>query len=309
MAFLESGYAAWQAKRAMLEECQLGEIAFFGDSRLESGVVPALLPVPAMNFGVAAGTAIETHSAVRRALACPSPPQQAVIALTPGHFGPLSRFYWMLSVRYGFIRPGEVRETERWADQLGDTETLATPTPDGFTGRLRDVLYAVRFPPLSFSSLVQGRVFGRYRTNKERFQAVIRNRGWTEYVPGSWLVHEMAAPFAPTLLQTAEFEAAIDMLRARGIDVLLLVLPFAQGNAIDPASQTAYRDYLAAVARRTGVHLVDELPIWPDELFVDGEHLNGMGARAFTGKLAQCVASGRLQPGCDLRWHPVTASQ
>src|SRR3954453_7106131 len=70
MAFLESGYATWQAKRAMLQDCQLGQIAFVGHSRLGSGVVPALLPVPAINFGLPAGTAVETHTAVRRALAC-----------------------------------------------------------------------------------------------------------------------------------------------------------------------------------------------------------------------------------------------
>src|SRR3954447_9074699 len=120
MAFLESGYAAWQAKRAMLEECQLGEIAFFGDSGLESGVVPALLPVPAMNFGLPAGTAVEVHAAVRRALDCPTLPKQAVIALIPGHFGQLNRFFWILSVRYGFISLSELRETKRWADRLGD---------------------------------------------------------------------------------------------------------------------------------------------------------------------------------------------
>ena len=312
MAFFESGYATWRAKQAMLDECQVGQIAFFGDSRLESGVVPALLPVPAINFGLPAGTAIETHSAARRAAACGgAPPKQAVIALTPGHFGALSRFFWLLSVRYGFIPPGELRETERWADRLDDAETLATPTPDGFSGRLRDVLYAIRFPSLSFSSLVQGQVFGRYRTNAERFQAVIRDRGWTEYSPsGGALVHEMAAPFAPTKLQTAEFEAAVDLLRQRGVEVLLLVVPFAQGNMPDPRSQQAYLGYLREVARRPGVHLVaDELPVWPDELFVDGEHLNGTAARAFTTKLAQCTVSGRLQPGCDLRWTAATASQ
>ena len=65
MAFMESGYAAWAAKSAMLKQCRLGELAFFGDSRHETGVVPAVLPVEASNFGLAAGTAEETQSAVR----------------------------------------------------------------------------------------------------------------------------------------------------------------------------------------------------------------------------------------------------
>ena len=49
---------------------------------------------------------------------------------------------------------------------------------------LRDVLYAIRFPSLSFNSLVQGRVFGRYRTNVERFAGVLANRGWSDYGGG-----------------------------------------------------------------------------------------------------------------------------
>ncbi|GAC1490992.1 MAG: hypothetical protein NVS2B11_15950 [Acetobacteraceae bacterium] len=47
MAYLEGGYPAWVAKAEMLRDCRLGEVAFFGDSRLEAGVIPALLPMPA----------------------------------------------------------------------------------------------------------------------------------------------------------------------------------------------------------------------------------------------------------------------
>jgi hypothetical protein len=312
MAFSESGYASWKAKQAMLDGCQLGQLAFFGDSRLEAGVIPALLATPSINFGLPAGTPIETHSAVRRAVACANPPAQAVIALTPSHLAAVSRFFWLLSVRYGFISFEELRETERWADRLGDAETLATPTADGLTGKLRDVLYAIHFPTLSFSSLVQGQVFRRYSGNVARFGEVIRDRGWSEYsgAGGARVVPEMTVPFAPPKLQKAEFEAAVGLLRQRGVEVLLLVLPFAEGNVPDPSSQQAYVAYLRELAQRPGVHVVtDELPVWPEGLFVDGEHLNGAGARAFTAKLAQCMSSGRLQPGCDLRWTAATAGQ
>src|SRR5689334_19132896 len=110
MAFYESGFASWKAKQAMLDDCQVGQVAFFGDSRLEAGVAPALLPVQSVNFGLPAGTAVETRSAVRRATACATPPTQAVIALTPSHLGALNRFFWLLSVRYGFITPAELRQ-------------------------------------------------------------------------------------------------------------------------------------------------------------------------------------------------------
>ncbi|MBV8914645.1 MAG: hypothetical protein JOZ05_16590 [Acetobacteraceae bacterium] len=311
MAYYEGGYPTWRAKEQMLAECQVGEIAFFGDSRLESGVVPALMPVNTVNFGVPAGTAVETRSAARRAAACPSPPKQAVIALTPAHFGPLSRFFWILSVRYGFISPGELWDTVRWADQLGDSETMATATPDGFSGRLRDVLYAVRFPSLSFNSLVQGRVFGRYRSNMERFAAVLRSKGWSDYGAGGGLVGELSAPFRPTKLQNAEFEATLRVLHERGIEALLLPMPFSQSGLTNAQSRAAYFDYLSDAARRLpGVRVIGgDAPVWPDELFVDGEHLTGAAAKLYTAKLAACVTGGRLQPDCDLDWHATTASQ
>lgn len=311
MAYYEGGYPTWKAKERMLASCQVGEIAFFGDSRLESGIVPALMPVETVNFGVPAGTVVETRSAARRAASCPNPPKQAVIALTPAHFGPLSRFFWILSVRYGFISPGELWDTRQWADRLGDAETMATPTPDGFTGRLRDVLYAIRFPSLSFNSLVQGRVFGRYRTNEERYAAVLASRGWSDYGTGGGLVGELAAPFAPTKLQNAEFEATLRLLHEHGVEVLLLPMPFSRSGLTSRESRTAYLRYLNDATRRfPGVHVVgDDAPVWPDELFVDGEHLTGSAAKLYTARLAACVTAGRLQPGCDLSWRAATASQ
>lgn len=310
MAFMESGYAAWAAKSTMLRECRLGQLAFFGDSRLESGVMPAALPLQASNFGLAAGTAVEAQSAVRRAMACPEAPRQAVIALVPEHFGPLSKFFWLLSVRYGFLSPGEVYATERLAARLGDTESLATATPDGLGGRVRDWLYALRFPSLSFGSLVQGRVFGRYGSNMERYAAIVRARGWAEYAGGEALPGDPARAFAPTKLQAAEFEAALERLRARGVEVFLLVMPFAASHQESPGVFAGYVRYLASMTRRfPGVHLLGEgVPIWPDRFFADGAHLDAAGAKAFTSRLAACVTDGRLHAGCDLDWHPAASS-
>jgi hypothetical protein len=309
MAYMEGGYPAWVAKMRMLDACRLGDLAFFGDSRLESGVIPALLPVPASNLGVAAGTPVEVQAAVRRALACERPPSQAVISLTPEHFGPLTRYFWLLSVRYGFISPGELYAVEQRASALGDTVSLAAATPDGFGGRLRDWLYAIRFPSLSFSSLVQGRVFGRYQINMARLDTVLGAHGWSEYGAGGGLAGETREAFAPTKLQNAEFEATLDRLHERGVDVVLLVLPFAHSDPRDKASQAAYLAYLAEAAKRhPGVRLAaPTIPYWPDRLFGDGEHLTAEGAKLLTERLAACTQAGRLQPPCDLEWHGATA--
>lgn len=309
MAFMESGYAAWAAKSTMLRECRLGQVTFFGDSRLEAGVIPAALPVEASNFGLAAGTPIETYSAVTRALRCPVLPRQAVIALVPEHFGPLSKFFWLLSLRYGFIGPGELIQTEDWAARLGDTQTLATPTPDGLGGRVRDILYAARFPSLSFGSLVQGRVFGRYGSNMQRYDEALASRGWAKYAGGEMVPADWAELFEPTKLQRAAFEAAVTQLRQRGVEVALLVMPFSEAQRLPDAMASGYLRYLADVVQRIpGVRLVDAaVPVWPDRLFADRAHFDAAGAHLFSERLAACFRDGLLQPGCDLAWRGVAA--
>ena len=310
MAFMESGYPAWVAKSKMLQDCQLGDVAFFGDSRLEAGVIPALLPVSASNFGLAAGTAVEARSAATRAMACPTLPKQAVISLSPGHFGPLSGFFWLLSLRYGFIGPGELWATENLAQRLGDTKSFATPTPDGLSGRLRDWLYELRFPSLSFGNLVQGRVFGRYDSNQSRLATVLDARGWSEYTPAGGFPADQA-DYTATKLQAAELEAMLAMLRDRGLDVKLLVMPESQSAPVDRDSEAAYLAYLGGLAQRfPGVELVSAaVPRWPDTFFADGVHLDGAGAKLFSSRLAACMGAGRLAPGCDLGWHSDTAGR
>ena len=304
MAFMESGYAAWAAKSTMLRECRLGQIAFFGDSRLEAGVIPSSLPVEARNFGLPAATAIETSVAVERAMRCPTMPRQAVIALVPEHFGPAEKFFWVLSLRYSFVSFDELAAIENLAAQLDDTTTLATPTPDGLTGRVRDWLYAVRFPSFSFASLVQGRIFGRYGSNRAHFEEVLRDDGWARYQGGN-VERRAAQTFDPTKLQTAEFEAAIERLRSRGVEVSLLIMPFAASRQASPAVVDGYMRYLADVARRfPGLRFVtDTMPVWPDRFFADGAHLGLSGARAFSERLAACVVDGVVRSGCDLSWH------
>jgi hypothetical protein len=285
----------------MLADCNLGQITFFGDSRLEAGLVPAALPIPSTNFGLAAGTAIETRVAIDRALTCPSLPRQAVISLVPEHFGPLSRFYWLLSIRYGFLSAGDVLAVEQLAGHLGDTDTLATATPDGLSGRPRDWLYASGFPSLSFASLIQGRVFARTDANRTRLAAVTADRGWSAYTVGEPVRAEHPDRFIVTGVQNAELEAAITALKGRGVATAILIMPFSSAHQESDATIAAYRDYLAIIAQRNGAILLDpEIPIWPQPSFADGAHLNPEAARAFTKALATCLKDGTLTAPCAL---------
>lgn len=310
MAFLPGGYPAWVAKSTMLKQCQLGQVAFFGDSRLESGVVPKLLPVEATNFGLAAGTALEVHSAVRRVLACETPPAQVVISLIPSHLGVLDRYFWLNTLLYGFVSPSELLDLEAVAAELNDkTVFTAAQTPEGLSGRLRNWIYAAGMPMLYFSSLVEGRVFGRAKPNQTRLQEVLLSRGYSSYGEGQGAAVPAAhKTFVASPLQVEMLERTLAMARARGVDVLLMAMPTADMTA-DQASVTEerrYLDFLQDIARRhPGTQLLTPaVPRWPQDMFVDGVHLNNGAARLFSQMLAGCFVDQRLRAGCDLSWAP-----
>jgi len=307
MAFLESGYPSWVAKTAILRDCSLGRIAFFGDSRVDAGVVPMLLPVPASNLGLPAGTAIETRSAVRRALKCPTTPRQVVISLTAEHFGPLDKFFWIDDLRYSFISYNDLWHAENLAAALADHRSFtAARTPEGLSGRVRDWVYALHFPSVYFASLVQARLIGRYGSNRTRVAAVLASHGFWPFGASSLDAPRPREPdsFEKFPLQAAEFEQTLGMLNARHIDVGLLFMPVVQTETVHPAFEKAYLAYMRSMTRRyPNVHLIDpDLPRWPARMFVDGEHLTGAGAQLFTELLAACMADGRITPGCNLQW-------
>ena len=98
LAFMPSGYSEFAAKRAILRACQPSTVSFFGDSRVEAGIIPARLRVAAANLGIGGGTPIEVLIAVRQALHCGSKPGLVVISFSPDHFGPLNQLFWSASI-------------------------------------------------------------------------------------------------------------------------------------------------------------------------------------------------------------------
>jgi hypothetical protein len=315
MGFLEHGYPSWIAKETMLRDCRLGKISFFGDSQVEASIIPAALPVESTNFGVPAGTPLEVNTAVRHAMQCEHPPDYVVIALAPHEFTPLSQFFWVNSLRYGFIDASSLREIEETANRVGDNLTLtAAKTSDGLSGPLRDWLYALHFPSLYFNNLLQGQIFGRYQGNRDQLTRVLADRGFVAY-------QKQAAPnrggglppnLARTPLLTAYFERTLQLLLDRGVSVGLMRTPISKltSDATDAASEADFTDYLKSLTVRfPNVQLiVAHRPRWPDAVFADAIHLDAEGARIFSAMLAKCVEAGAIRVGCDLAWPGAAAA-
>jgi hypothetical protein len=305
MAFLESGYAVWSAKQAMLRGCDLGTLAVFGDSHPEAAIMPERLSEKAANISFGAATPVEMALFVGRALRCPAPPKRVVLALDPMGFQNVSEFLWRNAARFGFVGFAELEAIRHTAARLDDPAFERADTGDGLRGMARDALYAAHFPPLYFSALVQGRVFGRYAVNREKFAAVSHARGFVGYGAQTVdnYVAELAAleRFSPIALQDYFLRATLDALQAAGVAVELLSLPVttATDRRMRPEIRAQFAAYLAGYAARyRGVRVLGPvLPVWPERLFSDRNHLNPEGAAAYTARLDACL---RQPDTCDL---------
>jgi hypothetical protein len=306
MAFLEGGYPAWVAKERMIAECDLGDLAVFGDSQAQAGFVPLRLPGTVSNFALPAGAPIETYVAVKRALACPRPPRLVVLSMSMVSFSGISPFFWTNSLRYGFIGPADLSEVTDAAQKLGDLSVATATSRDGFHGVVRNVLYLMHFPPLYFGNLVQGQVFRRQPENLARLDATLTARGFIPFDaqdPNDDRAEPPPAQFASVPINDYFFERTLALLRDRGISVEFVMMPMRDDRfrQLPPDALARFKEYLGEYAARYANFRVGaSVASWPAALYVDAEHLGPKGAELFSDRFAACLAQGASV--CDLAW-------
>ena len=297
LAYLDPEYPAWRAKLELLRRCDLGDVLLLGDSRAAVDVMPALLPVRTTNLAVGGGEAIEAYAVLTRALACPLPPRRVVISLDAAHFTRPDLF-WERSVRFGFLGSADLALLRRTTWETGDASFATPKLPDGLPAALRARLYAWRFPPLYFSSLVRGGVILRLWRNQARFAAVLAARG--HYFFGrdagssTVAVEGHMASFAPLPLLDRYFDRMLALLEARGIPADFVAMPMNRttGTAVRPAVRAGFARYLAAYAERyPHFHVLGPvMPDWPDRYFGDAfSHLNPGGAALLSAGFGRCL--------------------
>jgi len=312
--FLESGYSVWNAKHAMLRNCDLGEVAVFGDSRADSAVIPARFSRVATNLGFAGGTPIENYFFVKSLLACETRPRMLVLSFNPGAFEIVQPWLWDNAVRYGVLGWNEISQVRREAALLNDPSYAVVKPNIGIDGLFRDLAYSIRFPAIYFNSLVESRLALRAESNHEKFEQVIRARGYPSYGNGTRDAAVVEAAddtgFAPLPLQKRYFEMTVAMLDRAGIETYFLITPYSENGG--HAQNRRYMDDYLALLRGVGAqyrhfHLMqDHVPLWPDAMFVDGQHLNEHGADVLSRQLNRCIEDGTVQAatraGCELTW-------
>ncbi|WP_158927994.1 hypothetical protein [Acidisphaera sp. S103] len=292
MAFLSRDYPLWVAKRMLMDECRLGSVLVFGDSRAMAATVPDVMPMSVTNLAQSGASPIETYFAVRRALRCPTSPKLVVIAHSASKFGGDSD-YWTSFARNGFLDYGDMREVDHDAARLHDKEIFDLPSMDHLQPALRDFLFSVRFPPLYFGSLVNGFIAARWKHNHDALHdgllssghAVFGNRSGSSSIAGEG--HNPIYKTSP--LMNLYFSRTLALLSDRGIPVLLFSMPVNRATymRMPPEFTIRFEDYLQAEARHfPGIHVVDPvIPCWPDRFFGDAWHFNAQGATAYSREL------------------------
>ena len=295
MAFMEPEYASWRAKQVMLDRCDLGDAIILGDSRAAAGILPGRLPFKATNLAVGGGEAIEAYAALRRALACPSPPRLAILSFDPGHFV-RPDMVWYRSVRFGFLSATDVATLREVSLSLSDLSLYDARPADGLPSALRDRLYQLRFPEFYFSSLAHGGIFLRWPGNQVRLRDALDSRG--QYYFGMGQGSDVVAVeghldgFRPLPVLDHYFARVLALLDGHGIDARFVPMPVNDSTwqQVDPAVIEQFAAYLADFERQHPRFRVDPeiMPHWPDRFFGDQFcHLNPEGAELFSARLGQ----------------------
>ena len=293
MAFMSRDYPLWIAKRTMLDQCRLGSVSVFGDSRTLAATVPAVMPIPVANFAMSGTSPVETYFAVARAMHCKTLPKLVVIAHGALKFTSDSD-YWVFSAKAGFLDYAEMRAVESDAARLHDGSIEGLRRGDRLLPQLRDLMFAARFPSFYFDSLVHGFVAARFRHNRSALQDGLQSQGHALFgteAGSSELAAEaaFAATFAAAPVIDLYFSRTLALLARHGVPVLVLSIPInhATHARMRPELGAQFAAYLHAKARLyPGLRVAGPaIPCWPDAFYGDAWHFNARGADAYSGAL------------------------
>lgn len=303
--FLSAGYGSWRAVIEMVDRCETADVAIIGASQASADIIPDRLDLPmsVRNYALTASTPVEGYYLTRRLYRCPRPPKVAVVVY--GGFDLFaSSYFWERTARYGLLDFAEMQEVARTAAEVGDRELYhgsfgAEPPPT-----LKNMLYAIHFPPYDFKSLLAAKGGNRRRENDRLTAETLQQQGHhlisDEPCTDSRSWEADQAAFTPSRLNVAYLDRLLALLRDRDVKVILMSAPMSNLTSRDLSARYV-EDYEAFLQRVQDRHrdVTFVGPVFPTMdrcFFSDPMHLNGRGAVAFSrtaGNLISPVVTQR----------------
>ena len=155
-------------------------------------------------------------------------------------------------------------------------------------------VYAQRYP----IAAIVGRIFWLYPLNSEFFLEALHYMRRSDQ---DWIFHDVMPPalrtgerrsaLTPVAAEVDALARIVGALRQRGIDVRLVLAPYAPVNVCENTAQ-----FVDLIQRRTGVRVWNYIDALRDfDGFADGVHLNERGSREFLALLVRDGAFGMAQ--------------
>jgi hypothetical protein len=292
MAFQSRDLPLWLAKKSIMDSCDLGSVAVFGDSRAVAAVMPTVMPFRVSNFAMSGTGPVETYFMVERALRCPNVPKIVIISHGPGHFDAYDGF-WSLGPSLGFLSYRDLRTIDAQASRFKDERFGQAVLADGLPSALRDWLYSIRFPPFFFSSIANAYIGTRWWHNRSEFRKALETRGQALFGTQDG-TSELAEESNLQVFNVSEvgdyfFSATLDALEKRNVKTLFVGMPMNESTYRRMGSQVnqGFEDYLITKQKQFANFSLIGRPTkcWPDIFFGDAWHFNNRGAQTFSEQL------------------------
>ncbi len=320
MSFLDNSYPVLKAKMDMATHLPAGSVVILGDSRAQVGLVPGEIGPDVYNLAFSGDSPIEVLALARLALSGPNAPRAILISLAPFRFITDASF-WENSVRFGLLDPATVDEIWHRSRQYPDDLVLGTvgydhlddPSRSPLFGpktwgdveaRLKKNLYAIRFPSVYFAALESGAINQRQAFNLATYHDVLKARGhkllWMADGSHALSAETRASSFAPSPLLDSYWAETLDLFQQKNIPVYFIACPLNEESAaaLHPGFADEFDAYLRGYEKsHANFHVLGgtfKTRPWTD--FGGDGHLNGKGAKAFSGDVAALLRQAGIDP-------------
>ena len=300
-------YIYLRTKIDMVERCDLGDVAFIGDSGMAVGIIPEEISPNAVNLALIGSGPIENYFLIKRILKCANLPKNIIFAFSSHHFMEVDLYLWYMLVRTGILSISDV------ADIISESFRSRDWSAFKVVGLPHSIMVGLPRPGAAFEAILSGRVLAIASENSKIFQRTLENRGYLYFgnarnvddkvlkendderapqknVKGLVRVEKSVPPII-----NLYFRKSLGLLSASRIWTSYLLMPVdvRQKNVITAISDQVLKEYLENLAQtsQSGLRILNSTPsYWPKYLFSDQHnHLSNKGAHLFTQKAGECL--------------------